>query len=93
MTAVVIKEIADKVNQEEIDKVDADFDHVEIEILESAKRGEYSLDYHFLPEVPYARINEIKNRLLELGYDVAIIIGANEGMDCFVLEIDWSKNH
>ena len=44
MTSEEIKKIADEINHENIDKADADHDHVQIEILERAKNGDYSLD-------------------------------------------------
>jgi hypothetical protein len=92
MTATEIKAIADEVNQENIDRADADLDHVEIEILESAKEGSYSLDYTFVPNTDFSRVNEIRNQLIGLGFDVEITEGVGDDKDCLVLEIDWSKN-
>jgi hypothetical protein len=92
MTAEEIKAIADEINKEQIDRADADLDHVQIEIIESAKKGLYGLDYSFVPDTDFSRVNEIRNHLLGLGFDVEIIEGENLNKNCFVLSIDWSKD-
>jgi hypothetical protein len=92
MTADQIKAIADEINQEQLDRADADLDHVQIEILESAKKGQYGLDYSFIPDTDFSRVNEIRNQLLGLGFDVEITEGENPGKKCLVLAIDWSKD-
>lgn len=91
MTADKIKAIADEINQEQLDRADADLDHVQIEILESAKKGHYSLEYSFVHNMDFSRVNEIRNRLLGLGFEVEITEGQNSGKKCFILNIDWSK--
>jgi len=92
MTAEEIKAIADEINQEQIDRADDDLDHVQIEILDSAKKGLYDLDYSFVPDTDFSRANEIRNQLLGLGFEVEIIKGENLDKNCFVLSIDWSKD-
>jgi len=92
MTADNIKVIADKVNQEQIDRAESDLNHVQIEISESAKKGHYSLDYSFVPDTDFSRVNEIRNQLLGLGFEVELEEGVNSGNKCLVLSIDWSKN-
>jgi hypothetical protein len=92
MTAKEIKTIADEVNQDNIDRADSDLDHVQIKILETAKKGFYSLEYLFVSNTDYSRVNEIRNQLTGLGFEVEISIGQNLGDDCYVLNIDWSKN-
>lgn len=82
MLASETKEIADNVNQIDEDKIDADLKHIEIEIYESAKNGNYSLDYEFQSNKSYGEINEFRNRLISNGYEVEI---KNN-----ILSIDWS---
>jgi hypothetical protein len=92
MTAEEMKEIADEVNQDNIDKADSDLNHVQIEINESAKKGNYGLDYSFVPDTDFSIVNEIKNRLIADGFDVEISTGENMGKECLELNIDWSKD-
>lgn len=92
MTADEIKAIADEVNQEQLDRAEADLDHVQIEIFESAKKGQYDLEYSFVPDTDFSRVNEIRNQLLGLGFEVEIMEGGNLGEKCFVINIDWSKD-
>jgi len=92
MTAEEMKKIADNINQDNLDKADADFDHIEIEILNSANNGNYNLEYSFVPDIDYSVVNEIRNKLIGTGFEVEITKGQNLGGECFVLNIDWSKN-
>lgn len=92
MTVDQIKAISDEINQVQLDRAHADLDHVQIEILECAKKGQYGLDYAFVPDTDFSRVNEIRNQLLGLGFDVIITEGENLEKKCFVLAIDWSKD-
>jgi len=91
MTSTEAKETADNVNQHNIDRADADLDHVLIEIQEAAKKGDYGLDYSFVPEKDYSLVNQIRNSLSGLGYEVEIKKETENGQDFYTLEIDWSK--
>ena len=82
MNASEIRLLANNTNQVDEDKIDADFDHVEIEIYESAKNGNYSLNYEFLPNKSFGEINAFRNILLSQGYDVEI--------ENNVLSISWA---
>ena len=82
MLATEIKKIANNANKIDEDRIDADLKHIEIEIYESAKAGNYSSDYKFLSNKNFGEVNEFKNRLIAEGFDVEI----NNN----TLSIDWS---
>jgi hypothetical protein len=92
MKAEEIKAIADEVNQANLDKAESDINHVQIQILEAAKNGNYGLDYSFIPETDYSVVNEIRNHLLALSFIVEISDGPKLGGNSYVLTIDWSIN-
>ena len=82
MDATEIREIANNANQIDEDKIDADLKHIEIEIYESAKKGNYSLDYEFVTNISFGEINEFKNQLSDKGFEIEI--------NNKTLSIDWS---
>lgn len=87
MNAKEMLDLADELNSNLFDKADADLDHVEIEILECAKMGNYSLEYEFLPEYDPKKIIYIVRNLEEKGFNVEVI-----EKESFVLNIDWSRS-
>jgi hypothetical protein len=91
MTASEAKELSDKVNADHIDHADADIDHVFIEIQVATERGDYKLEYTFVKDVDYSLVNEIRNQLSGLGYEINILETKHEGKDTYTLDIDWSK--
>lgn len=60
MDAEEIREIANNASGVDDDRIDADLKHIEIEIYENAKKGNYSLDYEFATLKTLANLTSLK---------------------------------
>ena len=93
MTPKELKEIADTVNEPIISTyMDRDpLGPIFIEMQNAAEDGEYSLDYIFLADVQYCVVLTIANELIELGYEVEIILEKDSNNEqSYGLSIYWT---
>jgi hypothetical protein len=93
MTASEAKEIADKINAESFEKTANELiDFVLVAISERADNGNYNLEYEVI-NCSFSEVTQLKNKLLKLGYSVAIKEDKDIEDECYILNIDWSVEY